>query len=256
MSRFSPPWGDAIRRILGISSGASLSARPRVERPDLRLRERRPVRSHARVRVLRRRPRRGRRLSEFRTQVFRLNAADFGAPQKRIRTIVVGSRVGPSAEPVPTHAKSARPSGLRWRSLRDAFPRGPASPRSRRSARHGFPKPPGLIPGASIEGAFKLRELHVTQNYSLDLADPVCPHRPWTGTISPTARLSSTAGVGIPRGAGDVLGRLRWDEPAVTIRTEFFRAGEGALSSSAVGEWRNSDQSCADPRRGRARPRL
>ncbi len=41
-----------------------------------------------------------------------------------------------------------------------------------------------------------------------------------------------------PSGAGDVLGRLRWDEPSVTIRTEFFsrrRADSCILSGATVG---------------------
>src|SRR4051794_13977980 len=46
-------------------------------------------------------------LADFDTQVFRLNAADYGTPQKRIRTIVVGSRVGPVDEPRRTHARAA-----------------------------------------------------------------------------------------------------------------------------------------------------
>src|SRR5829696_8242355 len=47
----------------------------------------------------------GGELSDFRTQVFRLNAADFGTPQKRIRTIIVGSRIGPVVAPAATHAR-------------------------------------------------------------------------------------------------------------------------------------------------------
>src|SRR4051812_34615498 len=41
--------------------------------------------------LLRRAADEGGELADFRTQVFRLNAADYGTPQKRIRTIVVGS---------------------------------------------------------------------------------------------------------------------------------------------------------------------
>ena len=44
-----------------------------------------------------------------------LLAADYGVPQRRARTIVIGSRVGPIGLPGPTHAKGT------WRTVRDAI---------------------------------------------------------------------------------------------------------------------------------------
>src|SRR4051812_26503762 len=67
----------------------------------------------------------GGELADFRTQVFRLNAADFGAPQKRIRTIVIGSRIGVVGDPVPTHVQVPGNGLPRWRSLHEAFLQGP-----------------------------------------------------------------------------------------------------------------------------------
>ncbi len=45
-----------------------------------------------------------------------VNAADFGVPQRRIRAIVIGSRVGPASLPSPTHTG---PDG--WVTLQDAL---------------------------------------------------------------------------------------------------------------------------------------
>lgn len=176
--------------------------------------------------LLRRAADAGGELSEFRTQVFRLNAADYGVPQKRIRTIVVGSRIGPVEAPAQTHAKSPAPGLDRWRSLREAFLDGPV------------PLAPGVrevwLPECSIEfqeepigGPFKLHELHVTRDYDLTSQIRYAHIAPGQGRFQLPEELQYPCWRRHSRGAGDVLGRLRWDEPSVTIRTEFFRPEKG-----------------------------
>ncbi len=49
--------------------------------------------------------RRGQPLEGFELQVLTLSTADFGVPEKRIRTVIVGSRIGPITRPRPTHSK-------------------------------------------------------------------------------------------------------------------------------------------------------
>ena len=71
-------------------------------------------------RVLRRAKRMG-----FRTRAGILNAADYGAPQTRKRTIVIGWREGvtePEFPPRQTHASAAMELNLpRWRTVRDVI---------------------------------------------------------------------------------------------------------------------------------------
>jgi DNA (cytosine-5)-methyltransferase 1 len=168
----------------------------------------------------------GGELADFRTQVFRLNAADFGTPQKRIRTIVVGSRVGPVGEPVQTHAKTATASLRRWRSLREAFLEGPVflEPDVRDV---WLPESSIEFQGTSVEGPFKLHELHVTRDYDLTSQIRYAHIAPGQGRFQLPEELQYPCWRRHSSGAGDVLGRLRWDQPSVTIRTEFFRPEKG-----------------------------
>ncbi len=51
-----------------------------------------------------------------------LNSADFGVAQRRLRFVMIGSRVTTSIElPRPTHSQEGKPPLHRWRSLRDVL---------------------------------------------------------------------------------------------------------------------------------------
>lgn len=176
--------------------------------------------------LLRRAADEGGELAEFRTQVFRLNAADYGTPQKRIRTIVVGSRIGPVGDPVATHAKTATSKLSAWRSLREVFLEGPVV-LNPDVCETWLPEATVEFQGASVEGAFELQELHVTQNYALTSQIRYAHIAPGQGRFHLPDDLQFDCWRRHTKGAGDVLGRLRWDEPAVTIRTEFFRPEKG-----------------------------
>ncbi|CCG04367.1 DNA cytosine methyltransferase [Blastococcus saxobsidens] len=165
-------------------------------------------------------------LADFDTQVFRLNAADYGTPQKRIRTIVVGSRVGPVDEPRQTHAKTPGGDLDRWVGLREAFLEGPVvlEPEVRET---WLPESLVEFQGHDIPGTFKLRDLHITRNYDLISEVRYAHIAPGKGRFDLPDELQYPCWRRHTRGAGDVLGRLQWDEPAVTIRTEFFRPEKG-----------------------------
>ena len=136
-----------------------------------------------------------------------LNAADYGVPQRRVRAFVIGSRLGNPALPEPTH----RPPGEclfddlpTWRSVRDAIGDLPLRPTNQN--RHD----------AKNFGALSLeRYRHVPpggnrKNLPLHL-QPEC----WKN------RKPSSGG------ATDLLGRLTWDKPSLTIRTQFLKPEKG-----------------------------
>lgn len=188
--------------------------------------------------LLRRAAGEGGELAEFRTQVFRLNAADFGTPQKRIRTIVVGSRIGPVDEPVQSHARLPLDGLPKWRSLREAFLGGPVllEPDVRET---WLPESTIDFQGVAIEGPFKLRELHVTRNYNLTSQIRYAHIAPGQGRFQLPEDLQYPCWRRHSTGAADVLGRLRWDEPSVTIRTEFFRPEKGRFLHP---QWENGGE--------------
>lgn len=136
-----------------------------------------------------------------------LNAADYGVPQRRRRAIVLGSRIGTCVWPKPTHFALSTGSvgGQPWRTFREAVEGLPLKPSGRNWHRPRNPRPVSLerymtIPGEG-EGRF-------------DLA----ARRP---DITPACWLRKTSG------STDVFGRLWWDRPAFTIRTEFYKPEKG-----------------------------
>jgi DNA (cytosine-5)-methyltransferase 1 len=168
----------------------------------------------------------GGELADFRTQVFRLNAADFGTPQKRIRTIIIGSRIGPVAAPAPTHAKNPTGDMPRWVSLRDAFLAGPVflDPGVRDE---WLPESFADFQGRPVPGPFKLQDLHFTRRYDLTSEIRYAHIAPGKSRLQLPVELQYPCWRRNPAGASDVLGRLRWDQPGVTIRTEFFKPEKG-----------------------------
>lgn len=147
-----------------------------------------------------------------------LNAADYGAPQARRRAILLGWRkdVVPPAWPRQTHHPAT------WRTVRDAF-----SQVSRAVRETDLPDREVLCGCRTYPGPFKSRQLHVTRNYE-PISVARFRHIPEGGNrFDLPDVLKAPCWVNHTSGSGDVMGRLRWDQPSVTIRTEFFKPEKG-----------------------------
>lgn len=152
---------------------------------------------------------------EIRAEV--LNAVDFGAPQVRKRVIVIGVHrdLEHPGHPVP-------PTNTEPMTVRDAF-----------SGIRPFTGETELRPGRLrfreqwLPGAFKGEELHITRDWS-DLYQQRFRSIPYGGGRHDLPdHLTIPAWRNNPRSASDVMGRLVWEKPAGTIRTEFFKPEKG-----------------------------
>lgn len=153
----------------------------------------------------------------------KLCAADYGAPQLRYRAIIIGSKIGSPSKVFPpkqTHRSSNENIDLlssnlpTWRTVRDAI--------------EGLPEPDGT-------------EIRSTESNTLKL------HFGRTPTPKSLARYKAIPQEGMNRfdlerlapeltpdcwlrkksGGTDLFGRLWWDRPSFTIRTEFFKPEKG-----------------------------
>lgn len=155
------------------------------------------------------------RLSGYTLEAHVLNAADYGSAQARRRAVVLGRRVGvrPVGAP-PIQQQSV---------LRDAMPAWLAE----RVDKVDLDQSSIAFRGQAVPGAYKLRQLHVTRRPTeLSLARYKAIPPGGNRKDLPDA-LSSPCWRKHKTGSGDVMGRLSWDKPSVTVRTEFFKPEKG-----------------------------
>lgn len=150
----------------------------------------------------------------FKTKAVIVNAADYGAPQTRKRTIVIGWRniAEPDFPPRPTHADPSKNLNLpAWRTVKQAI--------------GDLPKPVGTEIGVGSP-----IDLHFGRNptaKSLARYKAVPPGGNRFSLFQNAPELTPDCWVRKTSGGTDLFGRLWWDRPSVTIRTEFFKPEKG-----------------------------
>jgi DNA (cytosine-5)-methyltransferase 1 len=140
-----------------------------------------------------------------------LNAADFGVAQRRKRAIVIGMKDAMPALPEPTHAEVATLRGEQpWVTFRQAVAGLPLVPDGENWHTPRSPHDVSLIRYSRVphDGGNRFEMQRALEADGLGHLIPPCWRRKTAGTT-------------------DVFGRLWWDRPAVTLRTEFFKPEKG-----------------------------
>lgn len=164
------------------------------------------------------------RLADYHVAMDVLDAADFGAPQHRKRTIIIGSRN--DVEPLDPSALERTDGHV---TVRAAFDERGVTPRVQYKDLASLGRPGLLSPHQArrIPGPFRSTELHVDRTYRARSLERFA-HIPSGGNrFDLPDRLKSKCWRKHKTGSGDVMGRLRWDKPSVTIRTEFIKPEKG-----------------------------
>lgn len=162
--------------------------------------------------------RRGGMLADYDFRADVLNAADYGSFQARKRAVLIGHRRDRAFPGWPQRTHVGR-----HRTVREAFRRIPEAWRA-----IDLPERSLQFDGRELPGPFRTHELHLGRDYT-----PLSINRfrliPEGGN-----RFHITEPELLPEcwkkhtsGSADVMGRLYWDKPSVTIRTEFFKPEKG-----------------------------
>lgn len=133
-----------------------------------------------------------------------LNAADYGVPQRRRRAIAIGVKKGSPSWPAATHSESD------WVSFRAAVEGLPLQPDGKAWHRARNPRPFSVRRYKAVprDGGDRFQMQKNLDRAGLGDLVPRCWREKPTGTT-------------------DVFGRLWWDKPALTIRTEFYKPEKG-----------------------------
>ncbi|MEV0699089.1 DNA cytosine methyltransferase [Saccharopolyspora sp. NPDC050389] len=171
-----------------------------------------------------------------------LNAADYGVPQARRRAIILATRRDLISEhpegvglqyPEPTHGRNVVQaldlpllSGGQvlkpWVPVRDVLSRGP-----RKVKTTNLPDRHRDLLGKTLPGIFRTKELHIGRQPTKHSLRRYAAIPPGGNRHNLPEELSTESWMRHRSGSGDVMGRLHWDRPSVTIRTEFYKPEKG-----------------------------
>ncbi len=167
-------------------------------------------------------------IPEYSFEAAVLNAADFGAPQARKRTVIIGYHrdLGFPGMPQPTHSSAPEDTGLKpHATVAQALRRVPSAP----DRDDIFDARRTEFNGRQYAGSFRVRDMHWSRNYTqLSMRRfRVIPPGGNRRDLEAYPELMPPCWTKHKTGSGDVMGRLHWDRPSVTIRTEFFKPEKG-----------------------------
>jgi len=137
-----------------------------------------------------------------------VDASHYGTPQRRKRVIVIGwqSELGPLDFPPPTTA-------LHPPTVRDAL--------------QGIGWEVADVDLPHPHGPYSSRELHLTRNLRDLSRQRIAAIPPGGNRFALPDELQAPCWRKHTKGSADVMGRLHWDQPSVTIRTEFYKPEKG-----------------------------
>ena len=149
-----------------------------------------------------------------------VTATNFGAAQLRQRVIVIGTHRDLPAIPVP----DKKIPEDEWTTVRHVIGdlAGSVDPEMR-----SLPDTTTDFFGRTVGGVFKASDLDFARSYTeLSMERFKCIPEGGNRFDLPDD-LKARCWIGHETGSFDVLGRLSWDRPSVTIRTEFFKPEKG-----------------------------
>ncbi len=160
------------------------------------------------------------RLRDYRLDRHIVRTTDFGAAQLRRRIIVIGTHRDLNKIEVP---RLQTPKD-QWSTVQNAIGDLEA---------HVDPDNKDLPDfttetfGQVVPGVYKSSDLHITRNYT-DISLQRFAHIPTGGNrLNLPDHLKAPCWRGHDTGSLDVMGRMHWHKPSVTIRTEFFKPEKG-----------------------------
>ncbi|MBN1981659.1 MAG: DNA cytosine methyltransferase [Chitinivibrionales bacterium] len=167
----------------------------------------------------------------FKLSCAKLCAADYGVPQTRWRAFIIGCKFHDPSDFFPPQKTHRRPEGLgKGRIFTDKYDNCIPDPKSWRTVRDAIGDLPAPV-GTEIRDVLPPLDLHFGRTptaLSLKRYKTICKEgmnrfdlQRLAPEITPACWIRKT------KGGTDLFGRLWWDRPAFTIRTEFFKPEKG-----------------------------
>ncbi|MFA6716145.1 MAG: DNA cytosine methyltransferase [Victivallales bacterium] len=151
-----------------------------------------------------------------------LNSANYGVPEIRRRTIILASKNMPLMLPCPTHLDPEK-----LENIKNCYPFSkPRKWNNVQSAMGDLPVPQGT----QIRNVPAPLNLHFGRNptpLSLERYKAVPPGGNRFDLYRNRPDITPSCWIKKKNGGTDLFGRLWWDRPSVTIRTEFFKPEKG-----------------------------